>query len=112
MVLRGSLCVYSTNFTRNEEMNHSPQLLATLKQSTVFDKLQMLGFKSTCEWSIAAITGWCCCTRPPPGKQVWNGVWEIVSVLRRGAVTDCDSCTEGLTLHLYARPSRTPDDYE
>lgn len=31
---------------------------------------------------------------------------------RHRAVTGCDSCTEGLTLHLYARPSRTRDDYE
>lgn len=58
-VLRRSLCVYSTNFTRDEEMNHSPQLLAELRQSLVFDKLKMLGFKSACERRIASTTGLC-----------------------------------------------------
>lgn len=78
MVLRGSLCVYSTNFTRNEEMNHSPQLLAELRQSTVFDKLQMLGFKSTRREEHRSDHRLPLLRSPLPGKQVWNAPFEIV----------------------------------
>lgn len=49
-------------------------------------------------------------TKAAMERRLGNGLGPTQA--RRRAVTDDDSRAEGLPLHLYARPSRTRDDYE